>query len=188
MARKKKTEEVVEEVQSIAIEESAPEIIEEVAEAPIEEVVEEKPKAKRGRKAKVEEPIVEETTIETISVEEVVVDPTPVEEPIVEEVKVEEPIVEEIPIIEETPVVEKKSAKKTKVVKAEVVVPTETSATQFVARVTASMIQSRKGPGLAYHVARNIYKGTVVHISAVEGNWGQISKNTWVNLNFVEKI
>ena len=181
MGRKKKTEEV-EELQELTVAEVAPEVSDDVvAEAPVDEVVEEKPKARRSKKAKVEE-LVEDIAAEPVVEEPAVIEETPiVAEPIVEEVK-------------EEPVVEVKPAKKVKAEKIEPVVEEKIEVSEpagnepFVARVTASMIHSRKGPGLNWHIARDIYKGTVVHIVEVQGNWGRISQNTWVNINYVEKI
>ena len=176
MARKKKSDEVVEDIQEVVTEEIAPEVVEE---STVEEVVEEKPKAKRGRKAKVEEAAIEEAPIEesiveeTPTVEEI---PEPIAEPIVEEAKEE-------PIVKETPKVKKaKAAEKVEEVKAE-----EPSG-PYAARVNSIITHSRRGPGMAFPTARTLNKGSIVHISEVNGNWGKISQNTWININYVDKI
>ena len=180
MARKKVIEEVI------------PEVVEEVKEGTTEEVVEEKPKATRKRKVKVEEPIVE-SIVESPIAEEPVQDI--IETPVIEEITT--PVVEEVatPVAEEKP----KKAKKAKVAKAEVPtsiveeVKSENSVTitddvPYKARVTATIIHSRKGPGLGFHTVRDLYKGAIVVVQEVDGNWGRISKETWININYIEKI
>ena len=186
MARKKKSDEVVEDIQVVVTEEVAPEVVEE---STVEEVVEEKPKAKRGRKAKVEETAVEEAPVEEPTVEEVSVVESVAEESIVEETPTVEEIPESIaePIIEE--VKEELIVKETpKVKKAKAAEKVEEPAGPYVARVNSIITHSRRGPGMAFPIARTLNKGIIVHISEVNGNWGKISQNTWININYVDKI
>ena len=190
MARKKaEVTEVTEEIQNAEpIVETTPEV------EATEEVVEEKPK--RGRKKKVEEPVEEVKVEEPIAekIPEVKEEPVVESEPIVEGVKEELIAVEEPQheIKAEEPIVEEKSVKKTKAKKSEPVEEVKIEETKptgvYVGRITLPKTQSRKGPGLAFPIARDLYKGNIVHISEVDGNWGKISQNTWININYVDKI
>jgi len=172
MGRKKKTEEAV------VVDESVIEVTEPITTT--EEVVaEEKPKAKRGRKAKAvptEESVVEETAVEEPAVEVVNVDQEVAE--IYEEIKAESA---ETPEPEVTVV-------EPELIKIEEDMPATSESEAFTAKVYVNVLHSRRGPGYNYRMARTVYKGTVLHISEVDGNWGKISPETWVNINFVEKI
>ena len=184
MARKKVTEETV------------PETTSEIVETP---VVEEAPKTKkRASKKKVEEPVVEEVPAAEPTVEEILT-------PSAEEVQAVNDYFEKLdsetaepPIVFESCelVVEKpKKAKKIKEAKVEEPAPVEEAKVEepktelpYRAKVSASIIHARKGPGMSFHTARDLYNGTLVVITEVDGNWGKIGKDLWVNINYVEKV
>lgn len=177
MAKKKVAEEVVEEVKAA------------------EEVVEEKPKTKRTRAKKTEEPVVEETPVEEVK-----------EEPKVEEA----PVVEETPVVEEAPVVEEvKEEKPKKSKKAEKVeepveekveetavecgngiikIPSQDEFTPYFAVVTSGTLAILKGAALTHNKAGELRKGTRVKIFEISGNFGRIGADKWININFTEKI
>ena len=190
MATKKKTTDVVEEVKEAVVEETPK--------------TTKKTTAKKSTAKKAKAPVAEEVVVEEPKVEEPVIEEVKVEEPIIEEPKSEESVVDTAPVAE--PVVEEKpkKSKQAKIKKIEEPAPTEEIAAEtpkdiqestvvadavpYKGKVAATMIFSRKGPGLNYHTVRTLYKGAIVVVSKVVGNWGKISRDTWVNINYIEKI
>lgn len=180
MAKKKVTEEVVPEV--------------------VEEVKEEKPKAAKKTSTKkkvekVEEPIVEkveEPVVEEVKEVPEVAAPTVEVEPVAEAPVVEE--VKEEPIVVEKP---KKSKKVEKVEKVEVVeepAPTpvvEDKPAEFPYLVmvnTKNVLPIFNGAGISFRKIGTLTPGTKVLVKEVIGNWANIGKDRWININFVEKI
>ena len=170
-------------------EETLSEVTVDTVESP---VVEETPKEtkKRSAKKEVEEPVVEPTVEEILA--PTVEDTQKVKDYFekLDAEATEAPIVlEQVELVEEKP----KRVKKVKAEKVEDPAPVEkadevVSDFPYKAKIVASVIHSRKGPGMTFHTARDLYKGTVVSVAEIDGNWGRVGKDLWVNINYIEKI
>lgn len=173
MARKKsEVTEVTEEIQSIEPT---------IEETPVTEVVKEKPK--RGRKKKVEEPVVVIEDVPTVEEVSEVVE-SPVEEA-APEVVISEPEIVSAPVVEEVkpePVIEEKPKAAPK--KAEAASPKKSSGMA----VTKSAVYVLKVPGDLSSKLGNFPAGTKFEILEESKGWGKVAEGKWVNLNYIERI
>lgn len=168
MARRKAEESVIE-AQDTSVVEGA--IADPVA-------VEEKPKAKRGRKPKTEVPA--EDKVEEAAPVEV----APVEEPEAEVIA--EAIPEEAaPVVEEPKEVEQKIEEP---VVAETPKSDDAAELPYKAIVEVLALQIRKGPSITSACIGHLPKGTRVTITELDGNWGRIGATKWININSTKKI
>ena len=55
-------------------------------------------------------------------------------------------------------------------------------------KVTADVLNVRKGAGMNYAVASQLRNGTTVTISKESNGWGYISGKGWVSLNYIKKV
>ncbi len=77
----------------------------------------------------------------------------------------------------------------TEVVTPEVVEPEAIVTTGYVVRVTASVLNVRKGPGTSYSVTTQIKKGEAYTIVDVDGDWGKLKSGAgWIHLGYTEKV
>ena len=58
----------------------------------------------------------------------------------------------------------------------------------WIARVKATKLNGRKGPGMEYEVIRYLYTDEVFTVVKEEGNWLQAKMGYWVHKNYVEYV
>ena len=64
-----------------------------------------------------------------------------------------------------------------------------TNTTNYTVRVTASVLNVRKGPGVSYGVSTMIKKGEVYTIVANQNGWGKLKSGAgWINLSYTSKL
>lgn len=60
---------------------------------------------------------------------------------------------------------------------------------QFLVRVTANVLNVRKGPDEAYLATTTVKKGQVFTIIDMEGEWGKLKSGAgWINLTYTSKL
>ena len=66
---------------------------------------------------------------------------------------------------------------------------TQESVACGVYRVTANVLNVRKGPGTSYAVATTVKKGEAYTITKINGNWGYLKSGAgWISLAYTEKV
>ena len=65
---------------------------------------------------------------------------------------------------------------------------TAAASTSYKAKVTADVLNVRKGAGTNYAIVAQLKKNTQVTISKISGNWGYISNKGWVCLDYIKKV
>lgn len=59
----------------------------------------------------------------------------------------------------------------------------------YLVRVTAGVLNVRKGPGTSFEVTTTVHKGEVYTIVQIVGEWGQLKSGAgWINLKYTEKV
>ena len=59
----------------------------------------------------------------------------------------------------------------------------------YVVRITADVLNVRKGPGTQYDVVRTVSKGEAFTIIELSGNWGRLkSKVGWIDLSYTTRL
>lgn len=58
----------------------------------------------------------------------------------------------------------------------------------YKAKVTADVLNVRKGAGTNYAVVSQLMKNTTVTISKTSGNWGYIANKGWIHLDYIKKV
>lgn len=59
---------------------------------------------------------------------------------------------------------------------------------KYIARVTATNLNCRKGPSTAHDVIQQIHKGDVFTVVAEDGNWVKSASGYWVHKNYIEFV
>lgn len=59
---------------------------------------------------------------------------------------------------------------------------------KYIARVTATNLNCRKGAGTSYDVIQQIHKGDVFTVVEENGNWVKSASGYWVNKNYIEFV
>ena len=68
------------------------------------------------------------------------------------------------------------------------VYPVETNVA-YVARVTATALNVRKGPGTSYDISTVIYKGGAYTIVEEQNGWGKLKSGAgWICLKYTERV
>lgn len=71
----------------------------------------------------------------------------------------------------------------------EVSKPTTDPVVCGVYRITANVLNVRKGPGTSHAVSCTVKKGDVYTITKINGNWGYLKSGAgWINLGYAERI
>ena len=67
--------------------------------------------------------------------------------------------------------------------------PAKSSTTSYKVKVTAGVLNVRKGPGVSYAVATKIKKGDIYTITQTKNGWGKLKSGAgWINLSYTKKV
>lgn len=64
-----------------------------------------------------------------------------------------------------------------------------TSDGSFLVKVTASVLNVRKGPGTGYEIRQTVKRGEVFTIVKINGKWGKLKSGAgWIHLSYTERM
>ena len=67
--------------------------------------------------------------------------------------------------------------------------PTPTPSKSYKVKVTANVLNVRKGPGVKYKVVTQVKKGQVYTIVETKNGWGKLKSGAgWINLSYTKKV